>query len=837
MFKKIIFPFTVALMFLFQVSVLDVSAANVSHGVYHTKESVTIGGNKQTVNQLSINLNQPYTTIDVGVSNPINKLATVTNLAKLHTQNQNHVVGAINASFFHFTSKFPSYLLVKDGIIQHLGSVSTNYNDFMHTPAAFGMTSDNTAKIGTYDLAVQVEHAGKTARLTSLNRERSLDESILFTSSWPYERTRTNGTGLEVVVETATSVEQNIALGEKVTGKVIGIRQNGQATSATIPKNGRGFVLSAHGKEVDKIRNMKIGDSVSVAYDVDSRWKDSKFMLASGPLLVQNGKVAMTIDPNSGRAKERTARTAVATDATGKRAFFVTADSGLKGVSTGMTLQEFANHLVKVGAYNAINLDGGGSTTMVTRKYGDVYPTLANRPSGGSERSVNAILEAVSTAPYSDPHFVKASQAQQSPVMVGTAADFAVNSVLDQYYNVLPIDQKKLKLVSVTNGIGKIENNKFLGMKAGSGAVVASYGDASVTIPVTVTDSIDDLLITPSDIRTGTGGRMTVNVQGVLKGNKVTLNPDAVTFSVPSNVGRIEGNLFIANSNEATGLMTATFGTVSKTVPVTVSDNPLYLGSFESVSGLQATTARATASLALENKIQAHDQNASVRLNYDFTGYKEGTSAAYMTWTNGLQLASQPKKLGVWVYGDGNNHWLRGSLKDANGKEIVVDFTKENGLNWTGWKYVEAVIPHTATAPLTLNKIYIAEQSSAKKDKGFLLFDKLQVLYSDKSYLEQAFVPSPSAREVAANKKFTVTFSQAMKKDFFTNKYIYVEDRNGVRQPVTVSTNADSRKVDISAPEGGYTSGSNYRLVVTHFTQNSKGTSMVKDNVTEFKVK
>ena len=741
------------------------------------------------------------------------------------------------------SSGFPSYLLLKDGMIQHLGSVSTNYNDFMHTPAAFGMLADNTAKIGKYDLSIQIEHAGKSSKLTALNRERGDQESILYTSSWShksstsYKKTLTNSTGMEVVVQTPTSVDQNVALGSKTTGTVIGIRPYGQKTSATIPENGRGFVISAHGDEVDNIRNMKIGDNVSVSFNMDTNWKNANFMLATGPLLVQNGKVAMTIDPNSPRVKERTARTAVATDSTGKRVFFVTVDSGVSGVSAGMTLTEFANHLVNIGAHNAINLDGGGSTAMVTRKYGDVYPTLVNRPSAGSERSVSAILEAVSTAPHSNPAFVKASQSEQGTIAIGASVGFKVTSAIDQYYNVLQIDQTKLTLDSVTNGVGVIENNQFVGTKAGAGTVNATYDNAPVSIPVTVTDKIDDIIITPTEIRIGTGEKIFVDAKGIIKSGEVIFNPDAVKLSVPSTVGSINGKTFTAGNSEASGALTATFGQLQKTIPVIVSDKPFVLGSFESTNGLQATTARATASLAVENKIQPVHMDNSVRLNYDFTAHKEGVSAAYMTWTSGFKIAAKPKKIGMWVYGDGKNHWLRGSLADASGKEVIIDFTKEGGLNWTGWKYVEATVPQTAPAPLTLNRIYVAETNSAKKDKGYLLFDKLQAVYSDKQHIEQAFVPSASAREVATNKKFTVTFTQPMKPEFFTNQYIYVEDVFGVRQPVTVSKTSDPRKVEITAPTNGYATGKEYRLVVTHFAQNNRGVQMVKDNITEFKVK
>ncbi|WP_040287338.1 phosphodiester glycosidase family protein [Sporosarcina koreensis] len=813
-------------------------AASVSQGVYHTKQAVKVNGYPQTINQLNVNMAKPYTTVEIGLNNPFHKLATVNSLATAHTQINHHVVGAVNASLFHFKNGYPSYLLMNDGIIQHIGAVSTNYNDFMKTPAAFGVTNGNRGKIGKFTLSPTIEHNGKSVTMTSFNRVRNDNESILFTSTWPYATTRTNGTGLEVVVTTTKSVEGGFALGEKVTGTVTAIRPHGEKDPAAVPANGKGYVLSAQGTEAAKIRDIKMGDKVSIAYSVDDTWKDARYMLASGPLLVQNGKVDMTIDPNSLKAKQRTARTAVATDKTGQYVYLVTADSGVRGKSSGMTMAEFANHLVSIGAYNALNLDGGGSTTMVTRKPGNVYPTLANRPSGSIDRSVSAILEAVSTAPYDKAATMTASQAEPGQVGIGASVGFKVNAALDQYLNVVrSIDQKKVELLAVSNGIGRIENNRFIGEKAGKGSVRVGYENAVTDVPVTVTDSIDDIDLSPSVLMLGTGESIELKASGKSKDQAVIFNPDAISLMASGGIGTLDGKVFTAGAKEGTGTITATYGRTKKTVQVTVTDQPVSLSSFESDSGLKATGIRAEASLAAEKSIQARDGKASVRLNYDFTANKEGISAAYLNFTGGLPLASRPKELGVWVYGDGNKHWLRGSLRDGNGKETVVNFTAEDGQDWTGWKYVTAAIPASAPAPLTLDKIYLAERSSAKKDKGFLLFDQLQARYSSKPHQERAFQPSASARAERQDKTFTVKFTQAMDPAYLTDRYVYLEDEFGARQTVTVTPAAsDARKVTIQAPAAGYAKSKNYRLVVTHFAKNKQGVTMVKDSITEFKV-
>ncbi|RNF38203.1 phosphodiester glycosidase family protein [Planococcus salinus] len=814
------------------VGMENTDAAMISQGVYHSATTGTVAGNPQRINQLSVNMNKPYTTIDLGIADPFTSLTTTSDLSRSHSTDQHHIVGAVNASLFTFENGLPTYLLADGNEIVNLGVVSTNFNDFMHTPAAFGVTSDNKAKVDEYELSYTVSHNGETAELTSLNRERQRGESILYTSSWPYPTTRTNSTGMEVVVTTASSVNTGYEFGEELTGKVTAIRPYGQYTSATIPANG--FVISAVDKaEVDKIRDIKVGDTVGLTVDVESEWKGSNFMLATGPLLVQDGTVDLSIDLNSPRVTQRTARTAVAVNEDGSNAYFVTVDSAASG-STGMTLIEFANYLKSIGAYNAINLDGGGSTTMVTRKYGDRYPTLANRPVSGYERKVSAILEAVSTAPYGQETHIKVSQKQEGIVAVGASVGFQTDLVLDQYYNPLTIDQSKLVLLSVTNGIGKIEDNQFVGVKAGTGNVNATYGNAPVTIPVTVTDSIDQLIVSPTDIRLGTGEKATVQVTGVSSSEKVIFNPAAVDWSIKGEIGSLNGTSFTASDKQGTGSLVASFGSVSQSIPVHVSDQPLPLSSLDSTNGLTAKEILAEASITAEKTIDPKEGAGSVKLCYDFTSYKNGTSAAYLTWNSAFKIPGQPKKLGVWVYGDGMNHWLRGSLKDADGKEFVVDFTAEDQLNWVGWKYVEAALPNNAVAPLSLQKIYIAETKSTRKTKGSIWLDGLQAVYHSKEIKETSFTPDVDARIVETDKNFTVTFSQPMKEQFVHEKYIYVEDEFGVRQPVTVKKGDSPEKMIVQSPADGYEKGKNYRLVVTHFVPNTMNIQMTKDHITEF---
>ena len=75
----------------------------------------------------------------------------------------------------------------------------------------------------------------------------------------------------------------------------------------------------------------------------------------------------------------------------GKELLLVTVD-GRQQSSLGMTQTEAANLMIELGAYNALNLDGGGSTTMAVRKPGSENIEIINSPSDGSPRRIsNAI--------------------------------------------------------------------------------------------------------------------------------------------------------------------------------------------------------------------------------------------------------------------------------------------------------------------------------------------------------------------------------------------------------------------------------------------------------------
>lgn len=90
-------------------------------------------------------------------------------------------------------------------------------------------------------------------------------------------------------------------------------------------------------------------------------------------------------------AKTSATRTAAGFGHHGQTLYLLALDGNAE-TGAGLTVAELAGVMRRIGADGAVDLDGGGSTTMVARALGDPAVTVRNHPSGGAERPVaNAV--------------------------------------------------------------------------------------------------------------------------------------------------------------------------------------------------------------------------------------------------------------------------------------------------------------------------------------------------------------------------------------------------------------------------------------------------------------
>ncbi|MEK6279717.1 MAG: phosphodiester glycosidase family protein [Acidobacteriota bacterium] len=303
--------------------------------------------------------------LDAGVG-----METVSSLAARH-----RATAAINGGYFRTTGTYRGesigLLLLDDKLI------SEPHND----RAEFGLIDDGKSIeviFGHLGYAGEVSVGRAKHKVQGLNRPVSKDELVVFTPEF-HRTTLTKPDGIEVAVRK---------------NRVFSIADF--AGSARIPADG--YVISAVGSAREWVkRNVRKGSLVKFWWRLrplhaneDQKWRKAHNILGAGPQLIKGGKIDITDKQEkmaAGFATDRHPRTALARLGSGK-ILLLTVDGRQPGVSVGMSLQRLAELLREFDAVEAINLDGGGSTTMV------VQDRIVNRPSDQTgERPVSdAIL-------------------------------------------------------------------------------------------------------------------------------------------------------------------------------------------------------------------------------------------------------------------------------------------------------------------------------------------------------------------------------------------------------------------------------------------------------------
>lgn len=136
------------------------------------------------------------------------------------------------------------------------------------------------------------------------------------------------------------------------------------------------------------LEGLKPGDRITCTIDITPGSGNIRQAIGGGPRLLREGAVSIEAEAEGIGASfvtDRHPRTAFGFNK--DRIFLVTVDGRQPGYSAGMSLTELADFMLRLGAREAVNLDGGGSTTMW------VSGSVRNRPSDGRVRPIaNAIM-------------------------------------------------------------------------------------------------------------------------------------------------------------------------------------------------------------------------------------------------------------------------------------------------------------------------------------------------------------------------------------------------------------------------------------------------------------
>lgn len=166
-------------------------------------------------------------------------------------------------------------------------------------------------------------------------------------------------------------------------GKVVSVGHK-LGTGNRIP----GMLLIGRDQGARQLKSLKVGMKVRVGYHLEGR---PQMAISGNQFLVNDGIIRVVDDTTLAP------RTAVGIDDDTDEVLLLAVD-GRSSKSRGYTMVELANLMIDLGADEAMNLDGGGSTTMVGQGRGGKTKVL-NTPSDGFERWVANALEVTYTRP------------------------------------------------------------------------------------------------------------------------------------------------------------------------------------------------------------------------------------------------------------------------------------------------------------------------------------------------------------------------------------------------------------------------------------------------------
>ncbi|MEV0407113.1 phosphodiester glycosidase family protein [Actinoallomurus sp. NPDC050550] len=575
------------------------------------------------------------------------------------------------------------------------------------TVAAIG--TDGLARLA--DLAIQgtATVAGVERPLAALNSASAPADGIdAFTPQW--------GPGLRTLIRDPGPYTELIVAGGKVTAV------NDHLTTTPVPDDG--LVLLGRGAAAAQLATAKPGDAAAISFAPNTKLK---MALGSGAVLVRDGK-AIDFPPSTGNDALKP-RTAIGWSDGGRRLLLVAVD-GSSSFSTGLSFDDTARLMARLGAGDAYMLDGGGSTEAVARRPGDAGVSVVNTPSDGSERPVpngvglfsrkgSGTLQGLDVRPRAD------------RVFPGLTRDVTAAGY-DETYAAVPIGGRH---VSWSAGpLGRVSGGVFHALAPGSGRLRAFAGSARGDHDLRVLGPLHRLAFTRRAATLTPGTPMDVGLTGYdADGFSAPIAPRDVTLGYDRGAIDVtvepDGNLKVTGRPGANGTgttLTATVRGVTAKLPVSVGLIDKSLAEFEPDETWSASAARGTAKVAT---VEAADRpgapsgNHALRLTYDFTG-QPSTSAGYaVVQPTPLTLPSGASGLALWVKGDGKEHWLRATLRSQG--TTNVPFTFALSVDWTGWRRVSGTLPAGFATPITLLNIYVVETAQDKKDAGELEFDAL----------------------------------------------------------------------------------------------------------------
>lgn len=691
----------------------------VAPGAQHIALRASNAAGNQNIHAVEFDPKNPYTQLRAGKSQGyVWSVQTVNTIANnmSSTDGGDVAVAAVNGDFFTFGVGVPHGVFIEDGII--LSTPPQYY-------AAFGLTYDNEPFIvrhGTIlDKIFRIDGALVDVAGINMAHTKNADSLMLFTE----EYARGTKTGTETY-----ELRCRVNYGEVRHGDTINftIEEIHNAVGNTALGDGY-VVLSAQGARIADLKKLSVGDTLDMTFRFNEFWSNVKFAVGGIELLLKDGNVYSTTD------KSNQPRTSVGIREDGTVVMATFDGRGAAGAA-GMSYQSAAEAMRALGCVDALNLDGGGSTTFVLRKPGEMQTSVVNSVSDSSPRQVANALVLMNTAPTGDAENLVVSPKERL-VLLGGTYNFSVSAAYDGNYKPLPVPSDiSWETDSEINNFSA--DGVLSAYEAGTFTVTARAGNAAGTAKIKITDRVDTVITDKTEVSAKSGETVEITASAMLGDRAVEASPELFTWSAPKTLGTFtEPGKLTLSETAVSGEVTVSYGEASAVVKIASQTPPVTVTGFEdnSVTFVPVgISTKVNPNFKLETDTnRIHDGTRSLKVYYNFLNTTGSVGSYYMVSPESADrsayiLSAVPKKLGMRVYGDSSGVELRSLIEDANGAQHTVSYGR---IEHEGWKYMEASLPENLTGPIYV-KVPVHLVSNPKKlTQGCLYFDTLRAVYSD----------------------------------------------------------------------------------------------------------
>jgi hypothetical protein len=658
-------------------------------------------GKALPVRKLEVDLANPY--VEIQAMHPrggFNNRQTVRAMAM-----EQSAVAAVNADFFHLT--LPAAPL----------SLHMERKEILSSPnydlswLEFGIDLNRVAHISKWLFRSELLCAGERLQLYGYNQTYRNEHGVfLYDRHW--------GTEVSSVFFTKPVLKVSVKDG-------IVFQVEHDAAAAAIPQDG--FVLIAEGEGADfLLQHAAVGAGVTYELGLEPPLS-LETAIGGHVVLVNEGQPVGKLPALGGRAS----RTAVGISADAKKVFFVTID-GTSDLA-GVTMEELALLMSRLGAVRALNLDGGGSTTMVARKLGEFQPELINRPCSHVERALPNAIGIFNRAPRAavDRLFLRGTEG----LLAGAEAGYRVTGH-DLHYHPLQILPEKLAWEVSDPEKAGVQNGILKGKKEGEVTLRVLYQGVAEEKKIQIYGGKDivNLAIAPAEIRLLPGQSVPLKVKAELF-NGLSLDAPPEMINWQAELGYVENGTYYAGQGEGFGTLTAEFDGCCREIPVRIGGKrePFFTFREWQTTAFYSYPAGLPGSFEVQSDPKyVYEGERSGRLQYDF-GLPAGDDVmiAYGQLGSGrISMDLNNVGLSAYVYGDASGYWLRAKVLDAGGKEHYVDLAK--AIDWEGWRRVQGAIEPSWPQPLILNSIYLVQEpgkrTASYPQKGTIYIDNVEMI-------------------------------------------------------------------------------------------------------------